>query len=120
MKITIYYILLLVAIAMIAGYAISGDANAMSMPQMLSIGAFLAIYTVALSLVGLGKAEDEREHNHRYLSSRIALVASSAVISLGIIIQLFANHHLDLWLLGSLIILNITKIISLIYLNYSK
>lgn len=120
MKITIYYILLLVAIALIVGYAISGNSGAMSTPQVLGICAFLALYTVALSLVGEGKVVDEREQTHRYLSNRTALIASTAVISLGVIIQLFVTHHLDFWLLGSLVVLNLTKIISLIYFNYKK
>ncbi len=120
MKIIIYYLLLLVAIALIVGYAISGNGNAMSMTQVLSICAFLGIYTIILSLVGEGHVVDEREQAHRYLSNRTALITSTAVISLGVIVQLFITHHLDFWLLGSLIVLNLTKIISLIYFNYKN
>ena len=120
MKIILYYLLLLIAIALIVGYAISGNGNAMSMTQVLGICAFLALYTIVLSLVGEGKATDERDQAHRYLSNRMALITSTAVISLGIIIQLFVTHHLDFWLLGSLIVLNLTKIISLIYFSYKN
>jgi uncharacterized membrane protein len=120
MKIIIYYLLLLIAIALIIGYTLSGNGSAMSMTQVLGISAYLAIYTVALSLVGEGKTTDERDQVHRYLSNRIALISTTVVISLGIIIQLFVTHHLDFWLLGSLIVLNLTKIISLIYFNYKN
>ena len=121
MKVTIYYILLLIGIALIAGYGLSGSSSgAMSMSQVFSICGFLALYTVALSFVGEGRVVDEREQTHRYLSNRTALIASTVVISLGIIIQLFVTHHLDFWLLGSLVVLNLTKIVSLIYFNYKK
>lgn len=91
----------------------------MGMKQMLPVGGALILYVVALSLVGEGKTEDEREAAHRYFSNRAALIAGSAILSLGILYQLF-THQLDYWLLAGLIAVNLTKIISLIYLNYRK
>ena len=120
MKITFYYILLFIGVVLIASYGVFDTHDSMSMTQVLSLCGFLALYTLALSLVGEGKAADERAETHRYLSNRTALVVSTVVISLGIIVQLFVTHQLDFWLLGSLIVLNLSKIISLIYLNYKK
>ncbi len=120
MKITIYYILLLIGVSLLAAFIFFTKEDFMPMAEILSICGFLALYTVALSFVGEGKTIDERERQHRYLSNRAALIASTFVISLGIIIQLFVNHHLDFWLLGSLIVLNLTKIVSLIYYNYKN
>ena len=122
MKIITYYLLLLVALALIIGYLFAGThaSAAMSMPQMLGISIVLGLYAVVLSLVGEGKTADEREAAHRYISNRAALVTCTAIISLGVIVQLFVSHHLDYWLLASLIALNLAKIISLIYLNYKK
>lgn len=120
MKIIIYYLLLLIAIALITGFSVSGNANAMSMQQAFSLSAALVLYTVALSLVGEGKAVDERETAHRYIANRSALIAGTIIMSLGIMSQLFFTHKLDYWLLIGLVGINLTKIISLIYLNYKR
>ena len=119
MKIIIYYLLLLLLIALTGGYLLS-QPSAMSMPQMLSVSAILAVYTVTMSLVGEGNNLDEREIFHRNLSNRYGLIAGTAVFCVGLIYQMFVTHALDWWLLAGLIILNLTKIISLIYLNYKK
>jgi hypothetical protein len=119
MKIIIYYLLLLVFIALIAGYLIMGNPAGMAMQQMLGVSGALVLYVIAISLVGEGKPVDERENLHRYLSNRAALIAGTIVFSVGILYQLF-THHLDYWLLIGLITINLTKIISLMYLNYKK
>lgn len=120
MKIVIYYLLLLVFVALIGGYALSGSSRSMSMPQMLGLSAALVLYTVAMSLAGEGKNADEREILHRNVANRYALIAGSIVFSLGLIYQIFITHSLDWWLLAGLIVINLTKIVSLIYLNYKK
>lgn len=120
MKTLLYYLFLLIAIALIAGFGISSNGGSMSMPQMLGVSAALVLYTVAMSFVGEGKTIDEREQAHRYIANRSALIAGTVVASLGLIFQMFISHHLDYWLLVSLIAINLTKIVSLIYLNYKK
>ena len=120
MKLILYYLLLLVFIALVAGYLLSGDATAMGMKQMIGVSAALVLYTVGVSLVGEGAGGDEREVLHRNLSNRAGLIAGTVIFSLGLIYQLFVSHHLDWWLLAGLIAINLTKIVSLIYLNYKK
>lgn len=117
MKIITYYLLLLVFIALLTGFLIQGEPDTMSMEKMLSISALLAVYVVAMSLVGEGQTEDERALHHRYLSNRAALVTGTIFLSLGILYQLF-THSLDYWLLAGLIVINFVKIMSLIYSNY--
>lgn len=119
MKIIVYYLVLLVLIALIAGFLIQGDSDSMSMEQMISVSVFLGIYVVAMSLVGEGKTIDERDLQHRYTSNRLALIAGTTVLSIGVLVQLF-NHTLDYWLLAGLIAINLIKIISLIYSNYRQ
>ena len=119
MKIIIYYLLLLVFIALLAGFLIQGHPNAMSMSQMLSVSLLLALYVVAMSFIGEGKSADEREEQHRYAASRGGLIAGTIVLSIGILYQLF-NHSLDYWLLASLIAINLIKIIVLIYSSSRK
>ena len=91
----------------------------MGLKQILPISGGLILYLIGLSVVGEGKLGDEREISHRYLSNRAALIAGSVILSLGIIYQLF-THQLDYWLLVGLIAVNLTKIISLVFLNYRK
>jgi hypothetical protein len=120
MKLILYYILLLVFIALLTGYMISANGGSMSMSQMLPVGGALILYVVGLSLVGEGKVADERETQHRYFSNRAALIGGTVLLSLGILYQMFIGHHLDYWLLAGLIVINLVKITSFIYLNYKN
>lgn len=119
MKIIIYYLLLLVFIGIFGGFLISERGAAMSMGQMVGVSAGLVLYAIAMSLVGEGVKQDEREILHRNLSNRAGLVAGLIVLSVGVIIELF-DHKVDYWLLSGLIVINLTKIISLIYLENKK
>lgn len=123
MKIILYYLFLLIGIALITGFVISQSAGGtmhMSMTQAASLAGLLALYTIAMSLVGEGKLEDEREQQHRYIANRAGLIAGTAILALGVIWQLFITHSIDYWLLTGLIVINLTKIVSLIWLNYKK
>lgn len=120
MKTIIYYLLLLIFIALLSGFLIFSSTSSMSMPQMLGVGAFLVLYTVAMSLVGETAILDERDVLHRNLSNRAGLIAGLCVLSIGTLYQMFISHMTDYWLLGGLIIINLTKIISLIYLRNKK
>jgi hypothetical protein len=70
-----------------------------------------------MSFVGEGKNQDERQILHKNLSNRAGLVAGTIIFSLAILYQLFFKHSVDYWLLVGLIVINLTKIISLIYLE---
>lgn len=54
------------------------------------------------------------------LANRAALISGTIVLSLGVLYQLFISHQLDYWLLLALMGINLSKIVSLIYLNYRK
>lgn len=120
LKILIYYILLLALIALVTGYLLFEPMNEMSMPAIISICTFLVLYSVLISLAGEIKSEDEREVMHRNLSNRVATIAATIFISGGLIYQIFVTHHIDWWLLATIIIVNLTKISSLIYFHYKK
>ncbi len=120
MKSIIYYLLLLILIALTAGFMLSEPMDKMTMPQMLSVSVVLVIYSIAISLVGETNNQDERDIMHRNLANRYALISGTVVFSLGLIYQMFITHALDWWLLAGLITINLTKIISLIYFNYRK
>ena len=120
MKIIIYYLLLLVLIALTGGYLLSQPMDSMTMPAMLSVSVALVLYTIGISLVGETNNLDERDISHRNMSNRTALIAGTIIFSIGLIYQMFISHMLDWWLLAGLIVINLTKIVSLIYLNYRK
>jgi hypothetical protein len=121
MKIILYYLFLLVFIAIVTGVLIAGQGEtAMSMQKMIGVSALLVLYTVAMSLIGEGKTEDEREVLHRHLATRAALIGGTIILIIGVMYQMFITHQLDYWLLIALIIINLTKIVSLIFLNYKK
>jgi hypothetical protein len=92
----------------------------MGMREVLSVCGALVVYTVALSFVGEGKVEDERELTHRHIANRMGLVVGTSILAVGVMTQLFIAHKVDYWLLAGLIAINLTKITSLIYLNYKK
>lgn len=119
MRIIVYYLLLLIFIALLTGFLIQGKPESMSMQKMLSISALLALYVVAMSVVGEGRTGDERALHHRYLANRAALVAGTILLSIGVLYQFF-THQLDYWLLAGLITINLVKIMSLIYSNYKN
>jgi len=120
MKKIIYYLLLLIFIALISGFLLFGQGSNMSMPQMLGVSAFLVLYTVAMSLVGETGVIDERDILHRNLANRSALVAGLIIFCVGILWQIFITHKIDYWLLTGLVVINLTKIISLIFLDNQK
>ena len=120
MKTIIYYLLLLVFIALVSGFLIFGQTEAMSMAEMLGICAFLVLYTVAMSLVGEMGVVDERDVLHRNLANRAGLVAGLIILSLGVLYQMFVLHKIDYWLLTGLIVINLAKIVSLIFLQNKR
>lgn len=123
MKVILYYLFLLIGIALITGFVISQSSDgtmSMSMTQVLSLAGLLALYTIILSVVGEGKLEDEREQQHRYIANRAGLIAGTALLTIALIFQLFVTHRIDYWLLTGLIVINLTKIVGLIWLNYKK
>jgi hypothetical protein len=122
MKLIFYYLSLLLFLAIVTGYLISQTqtTDAMAMGTMVGISLALGLYVVAMSLVGEGPPEDERETHHRMLANRAALISGTIVLSLGVLYQLFISHQLDYWLLLALMGINLSKIVSLIYLNYRK
>jgi hypothetical protein len=120
MKNILYYLFLLIFLVLLSGFLIFGRMDSMSMPQMLGVGAFLVLYTIAMSFVGEQPNADEREILHRHMSNRAGLIAGMVLFSLGILYQLFISHMVDYWLLMGLIAINLTKIVSLIYLENKK
>ncbi|MBP6859602.1 MAG: hypothetical protein KBC69_03220 [Candidatus Magasanikbacteria bacterium] len=119
-KILTYYTLLLVLLLLTGGYLVFKPMDEMSMPNIISICTALVLYSILISITGETRCEDEREVLHRNLSNRAALIAGTFVISAGLIYQMFVSHTVNWWLLTVIIVINITKISSLIFYHYKK
>ena len=120
MKSIFYYISLLIFLGTLSAFLIFRGAGSMTMPQTISLSALFVFYTVLMSFTGEGKAVDERETAHRYLANRIALIGGTVSLAAGLLYQLAYHHEIDLWLLISLAVINLLKIMSLLISEYRK
>jgi len=67
------------------------------------------VFAIYASFSWRERAQDERDAIHRMLSGRIAFLAGSGLLSVGIIVQGF-KHEIDPWLVASLSGMVIAKI----------
>lgn len=87
------------------------------MPSMTDVAALagavvaLAVFLVFVLREGEG---DERENEHRSFSGRVAFLAGSGVLILGIALQTFA-HRLDMWLVSALVAMVVAKVAARLY-----
>jgi len=81
---------------------------------MMMVLGLIVIFIVFSSFIWKEKAQDERENVHRMFSGRIAFLAGSGILVLGIIIESF-KHNLDPWLLLALGGMVLAKIAGLLH-----
>lgn len=81
---------------------------------MMMIVGLIVVFALFAGLIWKENARDERENLHRMLAGRIAFLAGSASLVIGIIFQSF-KHELDFWLVFTLSVMILAKIIGLIY-----
>ena len=81
---------------------------------MTLVVALAVIFAVFAGLLWRERARDEREEHHRANAGRIAFLAGTSVLVLGIVIQSF-QHNLDVWLVYALGVMLLSKIFALIY-----
>lgn len=80
--------------------------------MMLSLIFILAI--LFISFIWKERSRDEREKLHKYVSSRFAYLAGVFILTVGVIIQTIQNN-LDVWLVVSLCVMLLLKMVGLIY-----
>ena len=87
-------------------------------PMHLWMPTFLQMCVLAIVVAACGallvygvreKAADEREDAHRAFAGRVAFLAGSAILLVGIVVQSLA-HALDPWLVGALLGMVVAKI----------
>ena len=87
----------------------------MPMPlQMMVLGATIAAFGVVAGFVVRERAGDERDVAHRMRAGRVAFLAGTAVLVIGIIVQSF-THQVDSWLVGALAVMLIAKMLFRVY-----
>jgi hypothetical protein len=81
---------------------------------MMLLTVFIVLFVIFSILVLNVKPMDEREEQHKYISSRISFLAGSSILTIGIAYQSFAGTF-DYWLALSLLAMLGAKMISLLY-----
>ena len=81
---------------------------------MMMVLGFVVVFSIFASFIWRENSRDEREGLHKMMAGRIAFLAGTASLVIGIIIQSF-RHELDFWLVLTLGIMILAKIIGLIY-----
>ncbi len=87
------------------------------MPDMMVIGMLalaLVLFGIFASFILREKATDEREEAHRTLAGRNAFLAGSGVLILAIVVQGYA-HDVDPWLVITLVVMVVAKIVTRIW-----
>jgi uncharacterized membrane protein len=108
---------LLVSLGLLVLLYIIFNPFGMFMPGYLIMGfltAVIVFYIVFATFLWKENNGDEREEYHRLFADRIAYLAGSAILLIGIVVSELA-HALDLWLIYALAIMVIAKIVGLIY-----
>ncbi len=91
------------------------------MPDMMVIiilVATLAVFSLFASFVLRERSGDERDEANRRLAGRIAFLAGTGVMIVGLIVQAF-NHIIDPWLVLALVLMILAKIGMQIYRDRS-
>lgn len=85
-----------------------------SMLQLMTAGIAVVVFGLFSTFVLREDAADEREEKHRSLAGRIAFLTGSAVLLVGIVIQVY-REMLDTWLVLSLVVMIVAKIVTRMY-----
>lgn len=81
---------------------------------MMMVMGLVVVFSVFASFIWRENARDEREGLHKMMAGRIAFLAGTIVLVIAIIVQSF-KHELDFWLVLTLDIMILAKIIGLMY-----
>jgi len=82
--------------------------------QMSALAGVVVVFLVFASFVWREGALDEREAAHRNFAGRVAYLSGVSVMMAGIIIQ-STRHNLDSWLVISLLVMVVAKLVAVYY-----
>lgn len=80
----------------------------------MMIFGLVILFCIFASFIWKENARDERENLHKMIAGRIAFLAGSAVLVIGIVLQSL-SHQLDVWLVITLVVMILAKAAGLIY-----
>ncbi len=81
---------------------------------IMMIAGLIVVFALFANFIWRENAKDEREGLHKMMAGRIAFLAGTALLVIGIIVQSF-EHELDFWLVFTLGTMILAKIIGIIY-----
>ncbi len=81
--------------------------------MMMMLG-LIVVFSAFAIFIWREHARDEREGLHKMMAGRIAFLAGTVVLVIGIIVQSF-KHELDSWLVVTLGVMILAKTMGLIY-----
>ena len=81
---------------------------------MMMVLGLVVMFGMFASFIWRENSRDEREGLHKMMAGRIAFLAGTASLVIGIIVQSF-RHELDFWLVFTLGVMVLAKIVGLIY-----
>lgn len=87
-----------------------------SVVSMLTLGLILS-FLIFSALILREHTTDERESMHRLVSGRISYLSGVGILIVGIVVQA-TMHEIDKWLVISLCVMVLSKILSRIYSQY--
>ncbi|OGH12226.1 MAG: hypothetical protein A2776_01755 [Candidatus Levybacteria bacterium RIFCSPHIGHO2_01_FULL_40_10] len=74
----------------------------------------LILFAIFSSFIFKEKVKDEREALHRFIGARFAYLSGTVILVVGIILQSL-NHNVDVFLVFTLIIMILSKIVGFMY-----
>lgn len=86
---------------------------------MAMITGLVVVFCVFAGFVWRENEKDEREALHKMMAGRIAFLAGTAILVIGIIVQSL-RHQLDFWIVLTLGIMILAKISGLVYSQLRK
>jgi uncharacterized membrane protein YfcA len=85
-----------------------------SQVQMMAIALLVVFFAVFSVFIFREKASDEREILLRFVAGRFAYLAGGSILVVSIVLETL-DHALDMWLVISLAVMVLAKIIGLLY-----
>lgn len=85
--------------------------------EMVMLALFILSIFAFLGFIWKERARDERESAHQRTAARVSFFIGSVALTMGIIVQAL-RHEIDPWLVATLGIMVLTKIVVRIYSNF--
>lgn len=82
----------------------------------MMIVVFALLFLALIGVTWKESAGDEREDAHKFMAGRMAYLAGSGVIVLGIVVEAL-RHAVDPWLVAALAVMVLAKVVALVYRN---